>query len=106
MGFTKRTCTTSKPEIPEQAKKEAKLLFQHQIVDLVGRYSIPSSLIMNFDQTPLKYATVANQTLAKKGSNHVAIKGSWFRQAITATFGITFATKFLPMEAEVFYKYD
>ena len=35
MGFTKRTCTTSKPEIPELAKKEAKLIFQHQIADLV-----------------------------------------------------------------------
>ena len=27
MGFTKRTCTTSKPEIPELARKEAKLIF-------------------------------------------------------------------------------
>lgn len=35
MGFTKRTCTTSKPEIPELAKKEVKLIFQHQIADLV-----------------------------------------------------------------------
>ena len=31
MGFTKQTCITSKPEIPELAKKEAKLLFQNQI---------------------------------------------------------------------------
>ena len=31
MGFVKRTCTTSKPEIPELAKREAKLIFQHQI---------------------------------------------------------------------------
>ena len=29
IGFKKRTCTTSKPEIPELAKKEAKLIFQH-----------------------------------------------------------------------------
>ena len=29
MGFTKRTCTTSKPEIPELEKKEAKLIFQY-----------------------------------------------------------------------------
>ena len=98
MGFVKRACTTSKPEIPEQALKDAKLLFQHQIVDLIHRHSIPFSLIMNFDQTPLKYAPVANQTLSKKGSKHVAIKGSSFKQAITATFGITFSTKFLPMQ--------
>ena len=98
MGFKKRTCTTSKPEIPELAKKEAKLIFQHQIADHVERHSIPSSLIMNFDQTPLKYAPVANQTLARKGTKHVAVKGQSFKKAITATFGITFSMKFLPMQ--------
>ena len=41
MGFVKRTCTTSKPEIPEQAMKEAKLIFQHQIVNFVEQYTIP-----------------------------------------------------------------
>ena len=42
-------------------------------------------------------------SLSKKGSKHVAIhggaiKGSSFKQAITVTFGITFSTKFLPMQ--------
>ena len=98
MGFKKRTCTTSKPEIPELAKKEAKLIFQHQIAEVVERHSIPLPLVMNFDQTPLKHAPVANQTLSRKGSKHVAIKGQSFKQAITATFGITFSDKFLPMQ--------
>ena len=98
MGFTKRTCTTSKPKIPELAKKEAKLIFQHQIADLVECHSIPLSLVMNFDQTPLKYAPVANQTLSRKGSKHVAIKGLSFKKSITATFGITLNLKFLPMQ--------
>ena len=30
MGFCKRPATTSKPEIPELAKREEKLLLQHQ----------------------------------------------------------------------------
>ena len=98
MGFTKRTCTTSKPEIPELAKEEAKLIFQHQIADLVERHSILTSLVMNFDQTPIKYMPVANQTLSRKGSKHVAIKGLSFKKSITATFGITFNLKFLPMQ--------
>ena len=75
MGFKKQTCITSKPGIPELAKKEAKLIFQHQIADHVERHSIPLSLIINFDQTPLKYAPVANQTLARNGTKHVAEKG-------------------------------
>ena len=35
MGFCKCTGTTSKPEIPELAKREAKLL--HQVVNLVEK---------------------------------------------------------------------
>ena len=46
-------------------EKEAKLFFQHQTADLMERYSIPPSLIINFDQTTLKYILFANQTLKK-----------------------------------------
>ena len=35
MGFCKCTATTSKPEIPELAKREAKS--QHQVVNLVEK---------------------------------------------------------------------
>ena len=70
-------------------KKEAKLIFQHQIVDLIERHSIPPSLVMNFDQTPLQYASITNQTLSRKGSKHVAVNGLSFKKSITATFGIT-----------------
>ena len=52
MGFCKRTATTSQPEIPELAKREAKLLIQNQVANLVEKYAIPHSMIMNFDQTP------------------------------------------------------
>ena len=37
----KRTCAASKHEIPEEAKNEAKLLFQHQIVSYFEQHSIP-----------------------------------------------------------------
>ena len=98
MGFVKRAKTTSKPEIPERAKSEAALILHHHIVDLVERHHILSSMVINIDQTLLKYAPVSNQTLAKKGSNHVAIHGSSYRQAIAATFGITNDNHFLPMQ--------
>ena len=98
MGLVKCTCTTSKPEIPEKAKNEAKLLFQHQIVSYVEQYSILPSLILNFDQTLLKFAPAANRKLSSKGSKHLVIAGSSFKQAITATFGITYGDKFLPMQ--------
>ena len=81
IGLVKRTCTTSKPEIPEKAKNVAELLFQHQVVSYVEQYSIPLfsvlySLILSFDHTHLKYAPAANRTISTKGSKHVAIAGN------------------------------
>ena len=75
MGFCKCAATTSKPEIPELAKREAKLLLQHQVPNLVEKYAIPHSTIMNFDQTPSKFAPVCSRTLDITGTSHVAIAG-------------------------------
>ena len=98
MGFVKRAVTTNKPELPERALNEAKIIFQHQIATVIEDHSIPASLVMNFDQTPMKFAPVSSRTLSKKGSKHVAICGITYRKAITATFGITYTNKFLPMQ--------
>ena len=35
-----------------------------------------ASLVMNFDQTPLKHAQVSSQTLEKRGSKHALITSS------------------------------
>ena len=98
MGFVKRAATTSKPEIPDRAVEEAKVIFQHQIAKTIEDHSIPLSMVMNFDQTPLKYVPVASRTLSQKGAKHVSIYGATYRKAITATFGITYTNKFLPMQ--------
>jgi len=92
MGFARRMRTTNKPEIPNQAVKEAKLLFQHQIATFV------EEKIINIDQTPLKYAPVSSNTLTKKGTKHVPITGGAFKESITGTFSITYSGKFLPMQ--------
>ena len=55
-------------------------------------------MVINIDQTSLKYSPVTNQTLVTKGSKHVVITGSSYRQAITATFGVTYENRFLPMQ--------
>ena len=56
MGFVKRVATTGRPDIPESAKKEAEIIFLHQVVYLVEENNIPPSFIMIIDQTPPKYA--------------------------------------------------
>ena len=82
MGFVRRGKTASKPEIPQRAKNEAALILQHQIVDLVEKYQIASLMLINIDQTPLKYAPVSNQTMVQKRSKHVTIEGSSYKNAI------------------------
>ena len=68
MGFVKQMSTTEKVEIPEGAKEEAKFVYLHDIVALAEEHNVPSSLVLNLDQTPLKYISVGKQSMAKKGS--------------------------------------
>ena len=60
-------------------------------------HNIPPSLIINFDQIPLKNSPVSN-SLSKKGSKHVPIAGIVFKKSITATFDVTYSNTFLPMQ--------
>ena len=98
MGFVRRMKTTGKPEIPPGAKKEAELLYLHDIVAYIEEYNISPNLVMNLDQTPLKYVPVSHHTLAKKGEKSVAITGSSDKRSITGTFTITLDGKFLPLQ--------
>lgn len=98
MGFVKRMKTTGKIEIPEGAKQEAQLLYLHDIVSIVEEHNIPNTLVMNLDQTPLKYIPSANHTLAKKGSKSIGIAGSSDKRCITGTFVISLNGDFLPMQ--------
>ena len=82
MGFKKRMQTTGKVEIPEGARKEAELLYLHNIVTIVEKYEIPHSLIMNLGQTPLKYIPEMNQTMAKQNSKPVSIAGSSDKRSV------------------------
>ena len=98
MGFKKRMRTTGKVEIPEGARKEAELLYLHNIVTIVEKYETPHSLIMNLDQTPLKYIPAMNHTMAKQNSKSVSIAGSSDKRIIAGTFTITLNDQFLPMQ--------
>ena len=62
------------------------------------KFEIPSSLILNLDQTPLKYALVGNMTMAEKGSKSVVIDGVEDKLMFTGTFAITLSGKFLPIQ--------
>ena len=98
MGFVRRAATTSKVEIPERAKKEAEMVYLYKIVSMVEKYQIPKSMILNLDQTPLKFAPYSRHTLEKRNEKHVAISGTSYKQAITGTFVITLDGNCLPFQ--------
>ena len=98
MHFVRRRKTSSEVDIPDGARKEIEFLFLHDVVSKVEKYKIPPALIINFDQTPLKYVPVGNETLAKKGAQSVTIDGSSDKRSITGTFGISLTRDFLPMQ--------
>ena len=67
-------------------------------VSLVDDHNIPDSLILNLDQTKLKYIPSANRTLAKKDSKSTGIAGSDDKRYITGTFAVSLKEGFLPMQ--------
>ena len=90
--------TSSKVTIPDGVRREIEFLFHHEIVTMIEKHDIPHSMIINIDQTPLKYVPTGNFTLAKKGAKSVIMEGGSDKRCITGTFGVTFNNKFLPMQ--------
>lgn len=98
MNYVRRRKTSSKVDIPENARKEIEFLFLHEIVSKVEKHNIPPELIINIDQTPLKYVPVGNTTLAPRGETSVTVEGSADKRMITGTFAITLHRDFLPIQ--------
>ena len=98
MGFVWQMSTTAKVPIPDKARKEIEFVFMHKIVKKIEKYNIPHDLVINADQTPLKYVPVDRCTLASRNSKNVPLAGAADKRAITATFAQTLDDSFLPMQ--------
>ena len=96
--FVRRAGMTRKVEIPAGAKKEVELTLLHEIVNNVEIFHIPSSLVLNLDQTNWKYISVGKTAKVKKGSNSISISGLSDKKSMSATFTIILNGKFLPMQ--------
>ena len=64
MGFVQRMSTIAKVPIPDKARKEIEFVFMHKIVKKIEKYNIPHDLVINADQTPLRYVPAGRSTLA------------------------------------------
>ena len=98
MGFVRRARTTGKVEIPAGIKKKAELIFLREIVNNVEKFQIPSSLVLNLDQTNSKYVFIGKTTMPEKGSTSVPIFGLSDKRSMTVTFTINLNGTFLPMQ--------
>ena len=87
MGYVRRAGTTAKVPITDDLKKEIELVYLHGIVNIIEKYNIPPSLVLNLDQTPSKFVPGSRSTLAKKK----------VQPMITLTFAVTLNGTFLPM---------
>ena len=75
IGFVKRACTTARPEIPEGARKEAELIFHHEIVSIALKNSIPTSHLCLVKP----YTPMSSQKMAARSSNHVYVAGFTYK---------------------------
>ena len=71
-------------------------LKSHFIFDIVEMEEIPSNMIINWNQTAIKYIPVSNWTMADEGSQRVEVVATNDKRQITAVFGITLSGDFLP----------
>ena len=76
MKFSPRAATTSRPVITCFLWNKIKSQFLNEISQKVLLHSIPDELIINADQTPSKFVSTDNITMAAKGQKHISRAGS------------------------------
>jgi len=92
MKFIKRkatACTTKKSAITVSNFNEIKDNFLMDIKAVVVMEEVPDDMILNWDQTTIKYIPVSNWTMATEGSKRIELTGQDEKQQVTATFAGT-----------------
>ena len=97
MQFVKIKATTkAKPAILNF--EEIKQQYLMDIKAVVEMAEIPKDLIVNWDQTAIKYVPVSEWTVEKVGSKRVEIAGLQDKRQITAVFAGSQTGGFLPIQ--------
>ena len=93
MGLVKRKVSTKKPTMFEEQFQQRKKTLD-QLTLFGNAHDIPSSLIMNWDQTGINVVPVGSYTMADKAANRVEIAGHNDKRQITATLVCTLSGAF------------
>ena len=87
----------AKKASPEEFE-EVKLQFLEEIKTTAKLKDIPPELVINWDQTAVKYVPISSWTQEKKGAKCAEIIGTDDKQQNTATVAGTMSREFLPAE--------
>ena len=77
---------------------EEKFTFQINMSALFSKDAIPTSFIINIDQTPLSYVNTGKYMFSYKGAKNIPIKDMDDKRQITVTFAVSCTGKFLPIQ--------
>ena len=98
MNFVKRKATTKKPKFTVSNFEELKSQYLMDIKAIVTMEKIPDDLVVNWDQTAIKYIPLSNWTMDKEGSKRVEVIGIDDKCQITATFATSLSGHFLSVQ--------
>ena len=75
MKFVKRKATTKKSKMTVSNFEELKDNFLMDIKAIATMEEVPDEMILNWDQTAIKYIPVSNWTMATEGSKRIELIG-------------------------------
>ena len=96
MNYVKRKSTT-KAGIAVRNFDKIKDQFLLDIKGVKMMEDIPDELVVNWDQTGIKYVPVSQWTMEQKGAKRVEVHGVDDKRQITAVFGGSLTGDFLPV---------
>ena len=97
MNLVKRKGTTKIKVLPSDFEK-LKKQFLSDIRSIVAMEDIPKELIINWDQTGMKYVPVSNWTFEEKGTKRIEIAGLDDKRQITVLLSCTMDGNLLPTQ--------
>ena len=97
MNYVKRRATT-KHKVTVSNFEQVKQEFLMNIKAVATFEEVPNDLIINWDQTGIKYVPVSEWTMAEYKSKRVEVSGIEDKRQITATFAASLTGTFLPVQ--------
>ena len=97
MGYVKRKATL-KVTISSTELESLKVQYLNDIRTVVTLEEIPMELIVNWDQTPIKFVPVSNWTHDKKGTERIQLAGLDDKRQIMATIAGNILGHLLPAQ--------